>query len=120
MKIKLIVVGKTNAKYLHEGEKEYGNRLKHYTKFEEIIIPDVKQSGKWSENDLKKKEFQIYSDAIQFKAKNFVGHFLHGLKLKSYVFEKYKTKKNEIKTIINITFRVLAIITPCDILNPYP
>ena len=56
MKIKLIVVGKTNAKYLLEGEIEYGNRLKHYTKFEEIIIPDVKQSGKLSKNELKKKE----------------------------------------------------------------
>ena len=59
MKIKLIVVGKTNAKYLLEGEKEYENRLKRYTKFEEIIIPDIKQTGKWSENELKKKEGQL-------------------------------------------------------------
>ena len=59
MKIKLIVVGKTNPTYLLEGEKEYGNRLKHYTKFEEIIIPDIKQTGKWSENELKKKEGQM-------------------------------------------------------------
>ena len=59
MKIKLIVVGKTNAKYLLEGEREYENRLKHYTKFEEIIISDVKQSGKLSENELKKKEGQL-------------------------------------------------------------
>ena len=59
MKIKLIVVGKTSAKYLLEGEKEYENRLKHYTKFEEIIIPDIKQTGKWSENELKKKEGQF-------------------------------------------------------------
>ena len=56
MKIKLIVVGKTNAKYLLEGEKEYERRLKHYTKFEEIIITDVKQAGKLSESELKKKE----------------------------------------------------------------
>ena len=56
MKIKLIVVGKTNAKYLLEGEREYENRLKHYIKFEEIIIPDVKHSGKLNENELKKKE----------------------------------------------------------------
>ena len=59
MKIKLIVVGKTNAKYLVEGEKEYEKRLKHYTKFEEIIIPDVKKSGKLSESELKKKEGQL-------------------------------------------------------------
>ena len=49
MKIKLIVVGKTSAKYLLEGEKEYENRLKHFTKFEEIVIPGVKKTRKWSE-----------------------------------------------------------------------
>ena len=59
MKIKLIVIGKTKLKYLLEGEKDYENRLKHYTNFEEIIIPDVKQSGKLSENELKKKESQL-------------------------------------------------------------
>ena len=32
--------------------------------------------------------------------KNFIGHFLHGLKLKSYNFKKYKTKKE--KRLINI------------------
>ena len=59
MKIKLIVVGKTNATYLVEGEKEYENRLKHYTKFEEIIVSDVKQSVKLSEKELKKNEGQM-------------------------------------------------------------
>ena len=43
MKIKLIVVGKTNATYLIEGEKEYEKRLKHYCKSEEILIPDLKK-----------------------------------------------------------------------------
>ena len=65
MKIKLIVVGKTNAKYLLEGEKEYGNRLKHYTKFEEIIIPDVKHSGKLNENELKKKEGHLILEKLE-------------------------------------------------------
>lgn len=65
MKIKLIVVGKTNAKYLLEGENEYVNRLKHYTKFDEIIIKDVKQSGKLNENELKKKEGQLILDKLE-------------------------------------------------------
>ena len=59
MKIKLIVVGKTKSKYLVDGEIEYEKRLKHYTKFEEITIPDVKHSGKLSESELKKKEGQM-------------------------------------------------------------
>ena len=59
MKIRLITIGKTNATYFLEGENEYENRLKHYTKFEEIVIPDIKQAGKWNENELKKKEGQL-------------------------------------------------------------
>ena len=65
MKIKLIVVGKTNATYLVEGEGEYEKRLKHYTKFEEIIIPEIKQPGKLSEGELKKKEGQMILDKLE-------------------------------------------------------
>ena len=59
------MVGKTNAKYLLEGEREYEKRLRHYIKFEEIIIPDVKQSGKLSENELKKKEGQLILEKLE-------------------------------------------------------
>ena len=53
------MVGKTNATYLVEGEREYEKRLKHYTKFEEIIITDLKKAGKLSEYELKKKEGRL-------------------------------------------------------------
>ena len=56
MKIKLIVVGKTNTAYLKTGENEYENRLKHYCNFEEIIINNVKNGSKFSKNELKIKE----------------------------------------------------------------
>ena len=59
MKVNLIVVGKTNATYLAEGEKEYEKRLSNYIKYEEIIIQDIKKSVKLSENELKKKEGQL-------------------------------------------------------------
>ena len=36
----------------------------------------------------------INSDSANNKIKNFIGYFLHGLKLRSYKFLKYKTKKN--------------------------
>ncbi len=44
----------------------------------------------------KQKEYIINSDTISKKLKNFIGNFLHGVKLKSYSFEKYKTKKSKI------------------------
>jgi len=53
--------------------------------------------------DFKQREFQINSDVVPVKLKNFVGHFLHGLRLKSYIFEKYKTKKNKNNISINVT-----------------
>ena len=56
MKIRLIVVGKTNANYLKTGESDYEDRVKHYCKFEELIIPPIKNSGKLAKKDLKIKE----------------------------------------------------------------
>jgi len=38
-------------------------------------------------------EYFINSDSVTSKHVNFIGYFLHGLKLKSYEFNKYKTKK---------------------------
>ena len=56
MKIKLIVIGKTNTAYLKTGENEYEKRLKHYCNFEKIVINNVKNSSKLSKNELKIKE----------------------------------------------------------------
>ena len=51
----------------------------------------------------KKIQFNLISDTISSKLKNFVGYFLHGLRLKSYQFEKYKTKKlnNSISILVS-------------------
>lgn len=59
MKIKLIIVGKTNKQYLIEGEREYEKRLMHFCKFEELIIPDVKNAKNISQNELKNKEGKL-------------------------------------------------------------
>tara|TARA_Y100000816_G_scaffold291699_1_gene283943 strand:- start:265 stop:1719 length:1455 start_codon:yes stop_codon:yes gene_type:complete len=52
--------------------------------------------------DIKKSGYDLNSDTAKIKLKNIVGHFLHGLKLKSYRFEKYKSKKNKINIIIHV------------------
>jgi leucyl aminopeptidase len=43
----------------------------------------------------KENNYLINSDTINSKIKNFIGHFLHGLKLKSYEFNIYKSKKDK-------------------------
>ena len=47
-------------------------------------------------------EYLINADSITSKYENFISHFLHGLKLKSYEFNKYKTKKNVRLISINV------------------
>jgi len=48
----------------------------------------------------KESEYFVNSDSISSKFENFLGYFLHGLKLKSYEFNIYKSKKD--KKIISI------------------
>ena len=40
------------------------------------------------------KKYILNSNSISSNLKKFIGYFLHGFKLKSYKFDKYKTKKN--------------------------
>ena len=49
----------------------------------------------------KNSEYFINADSVIGKYENFIGYFLHGLKLKSYEFNKYKTKKET--RLISIT-----------------
>jgi leucyl aminopeptidase len=50
----------------------------------------------------KKKDYFVNSDTVSCKIKNFLGYFLHGIKLKSYEFNLYKSKKNKKLVCINI------------------
>ncbi len=45
--------------------------------------------------DFKQNDYVLDLDSASSKLKNFVGYFLHGLRLKSYNFDKYKTKKDK-------------------------
>lgn len=65
MKTKLIYVGKTGKSFLTEGEKEYTKRVKRYTPFETIELPDVKNAKKRTEQEIK----SIEAEAILKKIK---------------------------------------------------
>lgn len=59
MKITLLVVGKTEDKYLIEGIEKYLNRLKHYIGFNLIVIPDIKNTKNLTEAQQKSKEGEL-------------------------------------------------------------
>jgi leucyl aminopeptidase len=50
----------------------------------------------------KENYYFVNLDTIDSKTENFAGYFLHGLKLKSYEFNIYKSKKNKRLVSINI------------------
>lgn len=61
MKITLLVIGKTEDKYIKEGIEKYLKRLKHYIKFELIEIPELKNTKSLSEDQQKVKEAELLS-----------------------------------------------------------
>ena len=50
----------------------------------------------------KKNDYFLNSDTLNTKISSFLGHFLHGLKLKSYEFNLYKSSKKKKLISINI------------------
>ena len=50
----------------------------------------------------KKEIFILQTDSLINNLKDLTGYFLHGMKLKSYKFDKYKSKKDKKSIIINV------------------
>ena len=65
MKITLLVIGKTDARYLAEAVDEYKSRLAHYLPFELAVIPDVKNVRNLSEMQQKEREGELILKALQ-------------------------------------------------------
>lgn len=62
MKLRCLVIGKTNEDYLREGIQIFTNRLKHYCSFEWEVLPDIKKFG--TTEDLKTKEGHLFLSKI--------------------------------------------------------
>ena len=104
MNIKLIVIGKTKSKFLLDGENEYVKRLKHYCKFSELIIPDIKNGGKLSKKKLKEKEGKVILASI--KNNDYVILLDDkGLTLSSIGFAEFLNKK-----MVSSTYELVFII----------
>jgi len=59
MNIKLVVVGKTEEKYLKEGIDIFEKRLKFYIPYEMIIIPSLKDTKSLSPQMVKEREGEL-------------------------------------------------------------
>ncbi|MGB3801164.1 MAG: 23S rRNA (pseudouridine(1915)-N(3))-methyltransferase RlmH [Lewinella sp.] len=56
MKVQIYFIGKTKEKYLRTGEDIYAKRLGHYLPVAVETLPDIRQGGKMSPEDLKEAE----------------------------------------------------------------
>jgi len=59
MRIKLLVIGKTDDKYLQEGIQKFMKRISHYIPFEMKVIPDLKNARNLTETVQKEKEGEL-------------------------------------------------------------
>ena len=65
MKIVLLAIGKTNEQYLIEGISQYQKRLKHYTQFEMLELPNIKNTKNFSNAELIKREGELILKQLQ-------------------------------------------------------
>ena len=65
MKIALLMIGKTDARYFAEAIDEYRQRLTHYVPFEMQVIPDIKNAKSLSESQQKEREGDMLLKALQ-------------------------------------------------------
>jgi 23S rRNA (pseudouridine1915-N3)-methyltransferase len=56
MKVKLLLLGKTDDGYIREGTSEFENRIKRYISFETIVIPVLKNMSSLTIQEVKLKE----------------------------------------------------------------
>lgn len=64
MKGQVICIGKTAFSYIDEGIDMYAKRLQHYLPFEWLVLPEIKKSKNWTQNQIKEMEGQVLLKAI--------------------------------------------------------
>nr|WP_321453007.1 23S rRNA (pseudouridine(1915)-N(3))-methyltransferase RlmH [uncultured Carboxylicivirga sp.] len=65
MRIELVMIGKTDEKYIVQGIEKYLKRLKHYIPFKMNTIPDLKKTKNLSEEQQKKLEGDLILSQLQ-------------------------------------------------------
>lgn len=92
MKIKLLVIGKTDDKNLQTLIEVYQNRLKHYIYFQLEVIPDIKNVKNLSEQQQKDKEGELILKKLA-PTDDLILLDENGKEFKSIEFSKYLQKK---------------------------
>ena len=104
MKISLVVIGKTNGKFLIDGIEEYTKRLSYYIPFNIQYLLDSKNNKKLSEEQQKTVEGNTILNSLD-KSDYVVLLDEHGKEFTSMEFSKYIEKK-----MTTVTKRLVFIV----------
>lgn len=92
MKIRLLVIGKTEEEYLRKGIGEYAGRVKHYLPFEILEIPSPKNISALSMAIQKSREAELIEKQIK-PGELIVLLDEHGRELTSTAFSKFLNQR---------------------------
>ena len=92
MKISLLLIGKTNSKFLIDGIQEYVKRLSFYIPFNIKYLNDTKNTRKLSQEQQKQLEGKMILDSLE-KSDYVVLLDEHGTEFTSIEFARYFEKK---------------------------
>lgn len=92
MKILVLLIGKTDKKYIKEGIDDYVKRIGFYLPFELKVIPDLKNNSNLSEDLQKEKEGRLILEQIN-KGDQLVLLDERGLELSSVEFSRWVERK---------------------------
>ena len=56
MKIKLLMIGKTDSEYIKQGLQEYEKRIRHYVSFEPVVVAGLKNTAGLTIQEVKIRE----------------------------------------------------------------
>lgn len=104
MKLELLVIGKTNDKYLQEGINNFTKRIIHYIPFEIKYLPDVKLTKNLSEDKQKELEGLTFLSNVQ------AGDVLVLLDEKGREFTSREFSAYIEKKMINVSKKLIFII----------
>ena len=65
MKITLLTMGKTDVTWVRQGLELYVTRLKHYIPFSMIELPELKNAGSLTKEQIKVKEGHLIADILK-------------------------------------------------------
>ncbi len=104
MKIRILAIGKTDDKNLLSLIQTYEQRLKHYIKFDLIIIPDIKNAKNLSMKQQKEREGELILKNIQASDQLFLldekGQEFGSIEFSSFLQKKMNSGMKQLVLVI--------------------